>query len=120
MSNEHLLAVDLPWTPKVKTRPRMTKTGHTYNEPATVKAEKDLADQFERLVTTGSRFDFPIEMMAQFSNDHVFLNFWRADDYVNRKLRGDVDNYLKLVSDALNGVAYTDDRLIIKVTGEKL
>lgn len=115
-----LLDIDLPWTPKVKTRPQFTKTGRTYTDPATVRAEKALAEEFKALAGLHDPFDFPIEMFAQFTNDHVLLSFYRAEDYKNRKLRGDVDNYLKLVSDALNGVAYDDDKRIVKVTGQKL
>lgn len=36
------------------------------------------------------------------------------------KLRGDLDNYLKLAMDALNGVAFTDDRMVVKITAVKL
>jgi len=32
---------------------------------------------------------------------------------------GDVDNYLKAAMDALNGIAYKDDRQIIEATGYK-
>ena len=40
-------------------------------------------------------------------------------DEPDSKLRGDVDNYIKSVSDALNGVAYEDDRQIHKLSGRK-
>ena len=35
-------------------------------------------------------------------------------------MRGDIDNYMKLVMDALNGVAWTDDRWIIVFDGRKM
>jgi Holliday junction resolvase RusA-like endonuclease len=34
-------------------------------------------------------------------------------------LRGDVSNYLKLVEDALNGLAYDDDRQVHRLIGKK-
>ncbi len=36
---------------------------------------------------------------------------WRAAN------RGDLDNYLKAVSDALNGIAWNDDRQVTRITG---
>lgn len=36
------------------------------------------------------------------------------------KLRGDIDNYIKTVLDALNGVAWGDDNQIVKVTAVKI
>lgn len=36
------------------------------------------------------------------------------------KLRGDLDNYTKLIADALNGVAWIDDRQVVKLTAVKL
>lgn len=35
--------------------------------------------------------------------------------YMPNKQRGDLDNYIKTVSDALNNVAYKDDKQIIKL-----
>lgn len=39
---------------------------------------------------------------------------------VPSKLRGDLDNYLKLAFDALNGVAFDDDKQVVKITAVKL
>ena len=34
-------------------------------------------------------------------------------------LRGDISNYVKGIEDALNGLAYTDDRQIHRLVGKK-
>tara|TARA_R100001082_G_scaffold41463_1_gene22063 strand:+ start:2202 stop:2378 length:177 start_codon:yes stop_codon:yes gene_type:complete len=34
-------------------------------------------------------------------------------------LRGDISNYVKGIEDALNGIAYDDDKQIHKLTGRK-
>lgn len=36
------------------------------------------------------------------------------------KLRGDLDNMIKTVADALNNVAWDDDRQVVKITAIKL
>lgn len=114
-----LLAVTVPWTPRTKGRPRVTKHG-TYTPPEVQKAEKSFIEQFNAFTDDHTPFDFPVEMRVHLANTFVDLEFFRADDYTNRKLRGDLDNYIKLISDALNGVAYVDDRLIVKLMGAKL
>lgn len=37
--------------------------------------------------------------------------------YLRNKNHGDLDNYIKLVSDALNGVAYKDDKQVKELHG---
>lgn len=43
----------------------------------------------------------------------------RVDLDTKSKLRGDIDNYIKTILDALNGVAWRDDSQVVKVTGIK-
>ena len=40
-------------------------------------------------------------------------------DGTQSKLRGDLDNYVKLLMDGLNGVAWLDDKQVIVVRAEK-
>jgi Holliday junction resolvase RusA-like endonuclease len=51
-------------------------------------------------------FDFPL---------HVYLQF----HFDNHKSEGDVDNYIKFVFDALNGIFWKDDKIINRVTAVK-
>jgi Holliday junction resolvase RusA-like endonuclease len=43
----------------------------------------------------------------------------RSLDEEDSTLRGDTTNYLKTVEDALNGIAYEDDRQVQRVVGRK-
>lgn len=89
----------VPGDPVVKGRPRFTKYGRAYTPKATLDAEgvikKILANQG---VTP---FDQAVGM------DVVF--------YCKTKRRTDGDNLMKLVLDACNEVAYTDDYLVEEV-----
>jgi len=114
------LNVELEWPngkPKVKDRPRFGG-GRVYTPAATAKVEKALADQWE---TQGlPKFDGPIKVTLHFTNTHIFIEVDDCDDYENRSLRGDVDNYRKNVNDALNGVAWVDDKQIVCQVAEKI
>jgi Holliday junction resolvase RusA-like endonuclease len=76
--------------PMVKSRPRMTKTGHAYTPKATKDAEARVADAYDGEMFTG--------------NIGVELHFFQGS-----RARKDIDNMVKLVLDGLNGVAWPDD-----------
>lgn len=103
--------------PMVKQRPRMTRRGKAYTPMKTHLAENALADGW-----TGPKFDGPVYMDVEFSKDGtvVTVGILDADEYGTTPLRGDIDNYVKLVMDGLNGVAYVDDNQIRVVTARKL
>lgn len=93
------ISFTIPGDPVVKGRPRFTKYGRTYTPKATTDAEglikKILANQG---VTP---FDQPVGMEVAF--------------FCKTKRRTDGDNLMKLVLDACNEVAYTDDYLVEEV-----
>jgi Holliday junction resolvase RusA-like endonuclease len=66
------------------------------------------------------KIDQPCEVELEFSNDGINVLIASCPDYVNRKLRGDLDNYVKIVLDALNDVAYTDDKHVVHIEARKL
>ena len=79
--------------PQSKARARVTRTGHTYTPKTTVDAERRVRECFEATVC------------EPFSNAvGVELAFFQGT-----RARRDIDNMVKLVLDALNGVAWTDD-----------
>jgi crossover junction endodeoxyribonuclease RusA len=108
--SHRLVRYTLTWTPRVKGRPRTTyNTGNprTYTDRGTVAAEKALAEQWD-----SEPFDGPISVILELHDDHVVVEIETAEEPTSRKLRGDIDNYMKLVLDALNGHAWVDDKQI--------
>lgn len=103
--------------PQVKQRPRMSRRGKAYTPIKTHLAENVIGDGW-----TGPKFDGPVYMEVVFDRNSTTVTVGILDDeqYGTTPLRGDIDNYLKLVMDGLNGIAYEDDSQIRLVKAEKL
>lgn len=103
--------------PQVKQRPRMTRRGRAYTPMKTHLAEDQIRDGW-----TGPSFSGPVYIEVDFHKDGSIVTVGVLDEehYPKTALRGDIDNYLKLVMDGLNGVAYEDDSQIRLVVARKL
>lgn len=95
------------WTPKVKSRPRFG--GNAYTDKTTREAEAALRRQWPEDIPPLEDY---LSMRTTFTDRFidVFLDVVEAP--TTKGKRGDLDNYLKLVQDSLNGVAYVDDKQI--------
>ena len=96
--------------PQSKQRPRMTRTGRTYTPKQTVEFESKIASMYK-----GPLFnkDAHLRVGLKFSLENIELSIEEIlPNPVKSKLRGDIDNYAKSILDALNGVAYADDKQI--------
>ncbi len=104
--------VDIP--PTGKARPRMTRSGHVYTPKGTIDAEKAIALAFRMYGGECIPKGVPVSLKvtAYFPVPKSFTKGQRQD-IAKRRLfptkKPDADNILKLVGDALNGVAYADD-----------
>ena len=98
--------------PRSKQRPRSTRSGHTYTPKETREYEKLISELY-----TGTTFaEGPLHVTLVFDNDKTEITIKELKPKRNpSKLRGDLDNYAKAILDALNGVAYTDDKQIISL-----
>ena len=103
--------------PQVKQRPRMTRRGKAYTPIKTHLAENVIGEGW-----LGPKFDGPVYMEVEFTKDSSVVTVGMLDDeqYPASPLRGDIDNYVKLVMDGLNGIAYEDDNQIRLVKATKL
>jgi len=110
----------IPCIPKPKGRPRFTRKGHAYTPQATRDAENEIAS-YVRLNVNGSplegalRVDLEIMLPVPTSwgdkkyGQAVTCQIWPT-------VRGDLDNYGKLVGDALNGILWKDDSQIVQMS----
>lgn len=121
-ANTPLLSLALPWPkPQVKERPRFVRaTGRSYTPKNTLEAEANLLTEFQAAAANWTPYDQPCAVEWTFTNSHVGVVLRAHDDYTQRQLRGDTDNYVKLASDALNGALFTDDKLIVASSAVKL
>ena len=94
--------------PVAKARPRMSKFG-AYTPAKTRKAEKEIKDmaKHQMMMAKSDTLDGPIIVAIEFilkrpkKPTHPFPS------------RADLDNYAKLVCDALNEIAWKDDSQIV-------
>ena len=123
MSTDRSYTVTIPGEPVSKGRPRMTKRGHTYTPKRTV--------DYERMVQTlfhseyGSpKLEGPILLRLD-----LYFGIPKSRSKATRKRmqqglerpckRPDIDNCMKAVCDALNGIAYKDDSQIVAAVTQK-
>lgn len=114
-----MIEVMVPWKPHAKQRPRVTRRG-TFTPQATRDAESNIRQAFFDAV--GDDFEMftgPVRVEIDLANKHFRIRIDECDDYENRALRGDTDNYMKTIGDALNGVAWEDDKLIVELEVRK-
>ena len=104
------MKIIVPGEPVAKGRPRMTRNGHVYTPQKT----RDYENRIKHCFYTqgGEKLNGPIELIM----NAYFTMPKNAKRYMCR--RPDIDNIVKTI-DALNGIAFDDDRQIIKVTAEK-
>lgn len=102
--------------PTVKGRPRLGRRGRVFTPAKTLEAEAIIADHYKRM--NGPYYEVPVQLDAVFRPDRIEATITPMPEHTS-KLRGDTDNYLKLLCDALNGVAFPDDRQVMVIRGEK-
>jgi Holliday junction resolvase RusA-like endonuclease len=110
----------VPGRPSAKARARTTKTGHTYTPKPTQTAEGKVLECYLReyrdapvilgpvWLSIGIHFAYP----KSWSKKRVAATKYHTS-------RPDTDNIIKLVTDALNGVAYADDSQICEMRFSK-
>lgn len=88
----------------------------TFTPKGTREAETALAKQW-----VGQPIEGPIGVGLTLSDERVGITIAQLPEPTSRKLRrGDIDNYSKLILDALNKVAWLDDRQIVQLNVKEM
>lgn len=101
--------------PTPKGRPRMTRRGRVYTPATTLQAEAELKAAYG-----GPLYEGPVSLDVTYSPTKVVITVTPLLYTTPSKLRGDLDNYIKLTMDSLNGVAWADDKQVHTVIAEKV
>ena len=96
--------------PRVKERPRLGRRGRVFTPERTTQAEAAIAKHWRRKFGRRKPLEGPVMLEIDFDKHGQWIKVSPIDE--PHILRGDLDNYVKLVGDALNGVAYLDDKQI--------
>ena len=116
----------IPGNPVPKARPRVTRSGHAYTPKKTADYEnlvkayaiKTMAEHGLKLTEEAIRLD-----VQAFFSIPVSWTKAKKEKALNGDLKHtskiDVDNCIKAVQDAMNGIVYKDDSQIVLVAGSK-
>lgn len=119
------ITFEVPGEPRGKARPRFSN-GHAYTDSETRAYEKKIAAYYHKAL---GGFRWPdetflrIKVTAYYPIPKSATKTAAAGMQSGRILpsrKPDIDNVLKAVLDALNGVAYKDDSRVVCVEAEKL
>lgn len=111
----------VPGVPVAKGRARATRSGHHYTPAKTRAAEAAVrAAWIEKFGTDREPHKGPVEL-------HVLAMFPIPKSWPKSKREGalfhtsrpDLDNVVKLIKDALNGLAWVDDSSVVKLSASK-
>jgi Holliday junction resolvase RusA-like endonuclease len=88
-----------------------------YTPERTLLAEAKIAEAYKE--ARGPFYQGPVSIDAVFDSKGINITIEPLEETHTSPLRGDTDNYLKLLCDALNEVAYPDDKRVMIIRGEK-
>lgn len=116
----------MPGEPRGKGRPRFSKDGHAYTDSETRSYERKIVAYY-RQALGGFRWPdnavISLDVTAHYQIPKSATKAAAAWMQAGRTLptrKPDIDNVLKVVLDALNGVAYKDDSRVVQVSAKKI
>lgn len=107
-----------------KGRPRFTKNGRTYTPKETVEYENMIKLEYQNQCG-GYQFSGPVSVDITIVHmvEKASSKKARAEKLTGLTVptkKPDIDNVIKIILDALNQVAYVDDRMVIDVHAVKI
>lgn len=104
-------------TPRGKARPRFSR-GHTYTPKTTTDYEKLVASQYHgKTYTDALRLD--ITAYFAIPKSYTKKQIKAIREGVRPLKKPDIDNIAKIIMDALNGIAYEDDKQVVDLRLKK-
>ena len=117
---------EVPGEPRGKGRPRFTKTGHPYTDSETRAYENKIVAYYRKQL---GAFRWPDSAFVSVQVTACYPIPKSATKAATAAMREgtmlplrkpDIDNVMKIVLDALNGVAYKDDSRVVRVEAQKV
>ena len=109
--------------PIAKGRPKFTKRGFAYTPDKTREYEEWVKWEFTNQIKE-QPYENPVEMNIKFYIE-IPKSYPKQkqkkleEETTYRGKKPDLDNLIKAVTDSINGLAYVDDSLIVKIKAEK-
>ena len=120
------IVFEVPGDPRGKGRPRFTKTGHPYTDSETRAYENKIVAYYHKQL---GAFRWPDSAFISLQVTAYYPIPKSATKAATAAMREgamlpsrkpDIDNVMKIVLDALNGVAYKDDSRVVRVEARKI
>lgn len=114
----HGLVFEVPGKVRGKGRPRFMRNGHTYTDKNTVAYEKLIQASYLKCTSYTSQKSVRISMYICFApnkSDTKKNKLIKLKNSLWPSKKPDVDNVVKIVLDALNKIAYSDDTQVNEV-----
>ncbi|HSG19643.1 MAG TPA: RusA family crossover junction endodeoxyribonuclease [Burkholderiaceae bacterium] len=110
--------------PVGKARPRVTRAGRVYTPKKTEQAEQDIRKMATYVMCGEPPLQGPLELGVTFTMDvpPSWTKTKRQQAYsqqIKPAAKPDIDNLIKTVMDACNGVTYADDAQVVRITASK-
>lgn len=110
-----------------KQRPRMARNGHFYTPKKTHDYEKLVGFSYRAVPICRKKYyskGIPVEVAVEiYQKIPSHFNKAKKQLALSKKIfpmsKRDIDNQLKSILDGLNGIAYDDDKQVVKVNVEK-
>lgn len=110
-----MIKLTLPIEPVAWGRVKRGRFGQAYVPEKTARFESEAARLIKRAIGPSLPLEGPLFLVARFILSPPHRPKWKEP-----AVRPDLDNYLKAIKDAANGLLWFDDAQVVKVEARKL